>query len=498
MREIRVMVRPLLLVVLLVSAAQAQEKPSSVAVAQPAEKATEKPAEKAAGATTKVEQGTLVVETVLKGTVEADEAVELFLDMKSWAGPFTVKSALPHGTRVTKGQVVLELETQKIELALRDLRVDRELAEIAVRQLKAEIPVLEKLSPLNLAAAEREAKNAEEDLNRYTAVEREHNQKAVAFSLKSQEQWLEYAQEELKQLQQMYRDKDLTEETEEIILKRQRNQIEQIEFMIETQKLQKERATSIELPRQDIAMQDRVQKATIALEKAVATLPLEVTQKHMALKKAEAELTKLDERLKDLEADRSGLTFAAPIDGIVGHGQADRGQWNVAAVSNRLRPKGVLQATEIFMTIVSSKAVSLRADADEKDLHTLKEGLECQATPVGFPDLKLGGRLQSVSLVPRAAGSFETRIHLDSPQGETQLAPGMIVNAKFITYRNEEAVLAPSASVFRDVGSETSYVYKMSEGKPVKTEVKVGKSSSGKTEILSGAQPGDEILTARP
>ena len=50
--------------------------------------------------TVKVERGPIVIETTLKGTIESGEATELFLDMKSWAGPFSVKTAVPHGARV--------------------------------------------------------------------------------------------------------------------------------------------------------------------------------------------------------------------------------------------------------------------------------------------------------------------------------------------------------------------------------------------------------------
>jgi HlyD family secretion protein len=456
------------------------------------------PAQKVKPTTIKAAPGKLVVETTLKGTVESDQAAELRLNMKSWQGPYLVKSAVPHGARVKKGQVVLELDTTKIDMALRDLRLDRDIADSAAKQLKAELPILEKLLPLNLAAAERDKRIADEDLKRYTEVEREQSRKSATFALDSQKHWLEYAQEELKQLQKMYRDKDLTEETEEIILKRQKHQIEQIEFSLASQKIQQDRQLQLELPRRDQQMQDAAAKAALAQQRAESTLPLELEQKRLALRKLEAELAKIDDRFSDLESDRSSMIFSAASDGIACHGHAERGQWNTATISGRLRPQGILQPNEVLMTVVASRAVSLVADVEEKDLHLLKEGLDGQAIPVGFPSLKLKARLTSLSPVPRAASSFEARVALELPENVTNVTPGMTVHAKFITYRNESALLVPTSAIFRDEGSEASHVFVKTDGEPQKTEVQIGNAAGGKTEILGGLKAGVEILATQP
>lgn len=449
-------------------------------------------------ATVKAETGKIVLDLTLKGTVEADETNELFLDAKSWAGPFVVKSAVPHGTRVKKGDIVLELDTSKIDQAIKEARLDRELAEIALKQARDELPILEQYLPMNLAAADREKRIAEEDFKRYTDIEREHTKKSSEFQLKSQMQWLEYSREELKQLQKMYRDKDLTEETEEMILKRQRHQIEQLEFAIESLKLHQEREATLDLPRRDQSMKDNLQKQTLAWQKSQSTLPLEMNQKRVTLQKHEIDRTKNEERLQDLETDRAAMVFRAPRDGIVYHGQADRAQWNTASVSGHLKRNGSIQPKEVFMTVVATKPVSLHADVEEKDLQSLKEGLAGQAVPVAFASMKLPCRVKSVSMVPRSAGSFETRIALDIPDNVDTVVPGMVANAKFVTYRKDNAVLVPTSAIFQDEGSDASYVLVFKDGKPVRTDVEIGKASGSKTEVLKGLTSGTEILASKP
>jgi HlyD family secretion protein len=455
-------------------------------------------ADNAPPALLKVEAGKVVLETSLKGTVEAEQTSELFIEAKSFAGPFTVKSAVPHGTRVKKGDVVLELDTIKIDQALGDIRLERELADIALKQAKDEFPILEQSLPLNLATSERDKRIADEDFKRYTEIERDHQIKVAEHQLKSQTQWLEYSREELKQLQKMYRDKDLTEETEEIILKRQKNQIEQLEFSLESLKLQQEREKSLDRPRRDQAMKDSLQKQTLAWKKAQSSLPLEFNQKRLALKKQETERVRTDERFTHLEEDRAAMILRAPSDGIVYHGQADRGTWNSASLSSRLKHNGTIQPKEILMTVVSTRPVLLRADVEEKDLHLLKEGLIGQAIPVGFPSLKLVARLKSLSLVPRTAGSFEARIALDIPENVETVLPGMAANVKFVTYRNEAALLVPTPAISHEDGSDASYVYVKTDKGPVKTEIETGKVKGDKTEVLSGLKAGMEILASKP
>ena len=72
------------------------------------------------------------------------------------------------------------------------------------------------------------------------------------FSVKSAVEYLEYAKEELRQLEKMYRSKDLTEETEEIILRRTRFQVESSEVQLKEAELRRDVTLKVELPRREI------------------------------------------------------------------------------------------------------------------------------------------------------------------------------------------------------------------------------------------------------
>jgi HlyD family secretion protein len=161
--------------------------------------------------TVKVEKGPLTAAVVLKGTIQSEAATELSIKLKSWTGQLVARKSIEHGTAVKPGDVLVEFETEKLDREIRDARQERELAQLAIRQAELELPILEKQAPLDLAAAERDYKEAVDDLKRFTEVDRKMMVQSADFMLKSSNFYLDYAKEELKQLQKMYRDKDLTE-----------------------------------------------------------------------------------------------------------------------------------------------------------------------------------------------------------------------------------------------------------------------------------------------
>src|SRR5262249_39604729 len=141
------------------------------------------------------------------------------------------------------------------------------LAELAVKLSEDELPLLRKGAPLELAATERGKRVADEDLKKFTSVDRALAEKAARQNLKEAKDALEYSQEELRQLEKMYRSKDLTEETEQIILRRERNRVDAARFRLETTEVRSARALEVELPRQEQTLKENAEKHGLTLEK---------------------------------------------------------------------------------------------------------------------------------------------------------------------------------------------------------------------------------------
>lgn len=462
-------------------------------------KAPEKP-DHPKPATVKVEKGPLTAAVTLKGLTEPKQAAELSVRLKAWSGPLLVARAVAHGTAVKAGDVLIEFDTDKIDQALRDARQERDLAELNIRQAEEELPVLERQLPIDLAAAERGEAHAREDLKRFTDIEKPFTLLAADFEIRVVNYYLDDAKEELKQLQKMYRNKDLTEETEEIILKRYRQRVEQAEFYVKQIKLLVEKSLKVDLPRREQTVEENAAKAALALEKSRTIQPLTIRQKKLALAKVRYDNDRAKERLRELEQDRAALTIKAAADGLAYYGRYVRGQWMISAGSQgpKILRGGPVESGEVLLTLVSPQAQTVRAEVEEKDMAGLKPGLTGNLTPTAAPDNKVPARLTTLAPAP-LNGKYE--VHFEAVGGAGgKLLPGMACSIRVITARKDKALSVPASAVFREEGDdEERYVYRpVGSGKPEKRKVKVGLTYGDHLEILDGLAEGDEILAAKP
>ena len=99
--------------------------------AEPAKPAAE--SAKPAPATYTVKRSPLRITVDLDGILEAQTAREIAVRPEDWSS-LIVASAVPHGARVRKDDVLLSLETEKLDRAIADLRADLQLSEVAIRQ----------------------------------------------------------------------------------------------------------------------------------------------------------------------------------------------------------------------------------------------------------------------------------------------------------------------------------------------------------------------------
>jgi multidrug resistance efflux pump len=437
--------------------------------------AKEKPKEP--GATHTVARGPLRLDVELDGVFISGQTAEIVLRPELWAD-LTVQKAVPHGTRVKAGEVLVELETKKLDEAIADAEAERQLDELALKQATEDLRLAEQSTPLDLVAAERAATIAKEDLQRFLQTDRPLSEKGAEFSLKSAANMLENASEELRQLEKMYKADDLTEETEEIILKRTRHEVEQAKFMFESAKIRNQETLKVSLPRKQETMERAARSTSLELEKARATLPITINQKRLAVAKAQQELTKVTDKLAKLKQDRAMLTITSPSAGAVYYGRWVEGKWSGGAeAAEMLRQGGKLAPGQVVLTILNPDLLHVRANAAEKQLHAIKAGQVVRVTPTGYPDAKLPAKVVSVSSIPTPGGSYEVRIVRDTGPQTVALAAGMTCKAKVLLYSNDQAIAVPGGAVFSEFWSDgAAYVYAVDkEGKPQKRNVETGR-----------------------
>src|SRR5262249_50258540 len=283
--------------------------------------------------THKVEKKPFKVQLTVKGTLEPEAKVEIAhrphptVGLPVSPGPLKIQKAAEHGATVRKGDLLVAFDTQQIDQAIAQLEGEKRLLEANVKLNEEEVPVLRRSAPVELAAAEEAKKRADEDLKYFRDIGRPQAEQRANFYVKGEEFFLEFEREQLRQLEKMYKAHDLTEDTEQIILKRQRFYVEMAVYFVKQAHIQRDYVLKVDLPRKEKTLTEGVAKQTVLLEKAQKTLTPQVEQREQALAKMGRDLAKIRDGLERLRKDRAAMTVNAPEDGVVFHGKFAKGQW---------------------------------------------------------------------------------------------------------------------------------------------------------------------------
>ena len=251
------------------------------------------------------------------------------------AAAFRAK-AVEHGTAVKQGDLVLALDTEKIDRTITELRSELKINELAVKQSEAQLAALDKVAPLDSDATNRAERIAKEDHKLYQEVEKPLAVKENEFRLrrpasnwnmpkKSTGSWKRCTRPTTCRRRRR-RSCSASRRTVSIGAKSCRWSFPRHSMML---------AKKLSLPRQDEA-REGTDGAGVDRGRYLPRpgIPLAMSKHRLELDQGSCKSrSQGEDKLKKLIADREAITVKAPIDGIVDDGRWSRGKW--AAMSAR-------------------------------------------------------------------------------------------------------------------------------------------------------------------
>ena len=118
---------------------------------------------------------------------------------------------------------------------------------------------------------------------------------------------------------------------------------------------------------------------------------------------------------------------------------------------------------------------------------TLEVGLDA------LPGKTYQGKVTAINPLVDAAGrAIVIRAIVRNP--DTALRPGMFARVKLLTREAQDALVLPEQALVPQ--GEDQYVFRVVDGKALRTKVEVGQRRDSRVEILKGVAPGDTIVTA--
>lgn len=444
---------------------------------------------------TEVKKEDFRVTVTLPAVFEGTKLTPVSVDPKAWAD-LTITSLVPHGTSVKKGTRLVQLDLEKLEDQIEALEAADQTAKLTLQTAIDGLANLEKTTPLSLEAARRAKRQSDEDLDRWIKVGRTRAEETYKRNVESSERQLDYAQEELNQLKKMYEEDDLTEETEEIILKRAQISVDMAKYYLERSIESRDHALKTSIPRQHQSMLDGNKQATLAYDLAVKTIPRTLALKRLEITKAKEDAKKASKKLSDLKRDLATLKeISAPADGVVYYGESKQGNWTSAEAAKKLVKGGKLAPKATFMTIVGDGGLRVRTSIPEDKLAILRAGAKGHVTPTSNPLLRIPAQLGKINYASSPVG-FKTTANIEVPEN-SNLMPGMKGSLKFTTADRKGVITVPVSAISRE--GKKSFVFIPKEGAdPEKREVKTAETDGKKIAILKGLAEKDKVLTVAP
>ena len=421
-------------------------------------------------------------------------ASEVFrLDAESGSS-FTIESIATHGTRVKKGDSVIRFDREDYDHQLAELEHTVKLAQIDLAEKKFALEEQQKETELQLAAVRRAKTQTDEDLAYFEKIGRPAKKKSVEQSLASSEFRVASAEEELKQLREMYRKDDLTEETEEIILERQEFAVELAHHNHREAQRRAKKTRETELPRQHEALKQRASEASLSLAKAEANLPRAVERAKIELEKTEAALTKEKQKLARLKQDATLFEWKAPIDGRLLFGGITDHRWKLGDIAKVLKPEKSVPTRQPLVTIVPKDASpAFVAWLEPDQARTLATETSVTAILPNREDIPLSGTISQLDPIISTDG--KQRVSLDLTWPEKVAKPWLTtVQCHVITYENPEAIVVPQLALSPQTDGGWSVEVKLADGKTEYREVTTGRANGKQIEITTGLEPGQVVV----
>ncbi|MGY8769277.1 MAG: HlyD family secretion protein [Pirellulales bacterium] len=363
------------------------------------------------------------------GTFEAIKAYEVSAGTEQ-VKSLKIKKVVPSGTAVKKGQTLVWFDTKDMDKKVKDAAIGFQLAEIAFLEAELGHKQFLEFQKLDKAKAERAHKLARIKYDDYIKTDRERQFTSADYTLKSYQASFENALEEYEQLEKMYNEDELTEESEEIVLKRAKRAVESAEYRLEGAKIQSKRTVDNTIPDGAASRDDSRVREEMAYDKTIRTLQWASQRKEIEFSKETEKLEKQREDLKQLRDDRSKMAVKSPADGFVYYGKFTRGK-----VSDK--PTTAVNATvtntQVLLTVAQVSPLKIRTDIAEKDLRHVKPGSKATVSPVAFPSQKLSAMVESISAVPGAGNKFSCTLKVQLGKQKSTVMPGMACNIEFVS-----------------------------------------------------------------
>lgn len=192
-----------------------------------------------------------------------------------------------------------------------------------------------------------------------------------------------------------------------------------------------------------------------------------------------------------LTLSQTSSTITAPVAGVVKGLTITKG----AIVTLSSQSNSSISTSQVLGSIYQEGPIQAQVNISEIDSVKVSEGQKVTMTLDAFPGKTFTGKVVTINtngVVSSGVTTYPAVISFDT--GNDHIYPNMAVSAKIIAKISDNVILVPLAAV--QTTGEESTVRIIKNGQMTTANVEIGDSSDTQTEILSGVNEGDTVVTS--
>lgn len=439
--------------------------------------------------TVKVARGSIQATVNATGSIEPESQVSLSFRSAGRVSTVLVTA----GQNVSKGQLLAELDTTDLALALAQSKVNLQISQAQLAKLETPADPRDilaaqaavEVAQASVAGAEAQLASAEAGYRQIFVID-----PLSESQLTLNQASLRQAEINLKVAQQAYNEVKNFPNVGQLP---QAQQLESATVAYENAKAQA--ALTTENQQKKAPNQAQVAQAQAQIAQAEVSL----RQSQSGLIQAQNSLANLLEGAKgvDLEISRAQVRQAqlnqlqaentlanarlvAPFDGVVSTVNARQGELATGTL-----PAVILSDLNSFhMTVL----------VDEIDVRQVQLGQNVQLSLDALPDFNLTGKVTKVApTAENISGVIAYEVTIVPDPSDAPLRAGMSATAIIVTAQVDNVVLLPNRFIQLNRETGQAFVNKMVAGQPALQEIQLGLRNERESQVLAGLNDSDEV-----
>ncbi|HEX4054419.1 MAG TPA: biotin/lipoyl-binding protein [Tepidisphaeraceae bacterium] len=441
---------------------------------------------------TAVHRGNLDLALDFKGVFDPVQSFEVRLNPRRYHDDFIIHHVVAPGMKVSKGDVLLELDTDKIDAAIAAAQNELNIARANLAKAQSDVRLGEQADAQSMSTAKQQLVDSQTTLKRWDDIDSSIALLANSMVSRFSDYYVENDTDELNELKKMYKSEDLTNETADIVMKRAVRVLDLEKLTSKTAHAATERYADFEAAVQREQLVNGVDQQSIGVAQLNAAQVQGSDLRQTSLVTAQAAEEEARKNFDQLQRDREFFSVASGIDGVVVYGSFQQKAWKPIEPA-QLAPGEKVQADQVLLTVYSPGKLGLIAECPENQVGYFSAGTKVRITPQAMPDLTYDGTCRTPPVISETQGSEQIfNIAVDLPPVDQRLAPGYRADVNYNAGDRRNVLLVPVSAVWRDK------VWISKPGSSAVAEprsVVIGASDGRNVEIKSGLSEGEIVLT---